>query len=224
MESQISNLEIAQIAEMHFSKFSAKIGSEQIIRKSGLRFLGRLLRDENISTILEIGTGIGTIASYIQNLPLGKKFRIIGYEKDEWCIAQLKSVTFQIQLLTRSQELQELKDQMDLIIIDDYISFSATKNLISNTNPKFIFIEGHRRIQRLFVILTAFRTKQKLHFQNFPKTSDSAKTGCLFIFRENKNNKIFALIFVLISLIYSKAVEVRSRIPIRTFINRLGKF
>lgn len=220
MENRISDLEIDKITENHFSNFSGKIGSEQIIRKSGLRLLGRLLRDENIKTILEIGTGIGTIASFIKSLPLGKDFEIIGYEKDGWCIEQLKSMPTQIPLLTSSEELHQFNGQVDLIIFDDYIDFVATKNLIANTNPKFIFIEGHRRIQRLFVILSSIQIKQNLYFKNYPRTSDSAKTGCLFILNGSKKNKIYALNFVVGSLLYSKIIETRSRIHLKSFLNR----
>ena len=220
MDNKISDIEIENIAENHFSIFSEKIGSEQIIRKSGLRFLGRLLRDENIKSILEIGTGIGTIASFIQGLPLNKKFKIIGYEIDGWCLEQLKLMPAQIPLLTSSEELHKFNGQVDLIIFDDYIDFAATKNLIANTNPKFIFIEGHRRIQRLFVILSSMQIKQNLYFKNYPRTSDSAKTGCLFILNGSKKNKIYALNFVVGSLFYSKIIEIRSRIHLKSFLNR----
>ena len=118
-------------------------------------------------------------------------------------------------LLSELSQLESLTVELDLLIIDDFLDYQVTKTLISNTRPKFIFIEGHRRIQRLYVMRAMKSNNGNFQFRNFPKTQRSSKVGCLFDYTAKNSNYISACVFILVSLLYSKITEIRSKIRMR---------
>ena len=206
---------IEEHAQRVFIEFSEKHGSQEIARVDALRTVGEIIVRKEIKTILEIGCGIGTVTYFLQNTECFGELRLIGFEKDEWCRGQLRTNVSEISLLSELSQLESLSVELDLLIIDDFLDYQVTQTLIANTSPKFIFIEGHRRIQRLYVLKAIKNNNGNFQFKNFPKTQQSSKVGCLFDCTAKKSNYIYASLFIFFSLLYSKITELRSRVKLR---------
>jgi predicted O-methyltransferase YrrM len=112
--------QITELANSIYKEFSAKIGSEQIIRVAGLRFLGQLISDKKIISILEIGSGIGTITKFLQELETQQELEIYGYEINPWCLDQLEKNTVKFHVLVNLEKLKTFYKSIDLFIIDDF--------------------------------------------------------------------------------------------------------
>jgi hypothetical protein len=206
---------IEEHAQRVFIEFSEKQGSREIARVDALRTLGEIIVRKEIKSILEIGCGIGTVTHFLQNTECFGELRLIGFEKDEWCRDQLRTNVSEISILSELSQLESLSVELDLLVIDDFLDYQVTQTLIANTSPKFIFIEGHRRIQRLYVLKAIKSNNSNFQFRNFPKTQKSSKVGCLFDCTAKNSNYISAYVFIYFSLLYSKITELRSRIKLR---------
>jgi precorrin-6B methylase 2 len=206
---------IEEHAQRVFIEFSEKQGSREIARVDALATLGEIIVRKEIKSILEIGCGIGTVTHFLQNTECFGELRLIGFEKDEWCRDQLRTNVSEISILSELSQLESLSVELDLLVIDDFLDYQVTQTLIANTSPKFIFIEGHRRIQRLYVLKAIKSNNSNFQFRNFPKTQKSSKVGCLFDCTAKNSNYISAYVFIYFSLLYSKITELRSRIKLR---------
>jgi precorrin-6B methylase 2 len=202
-----------------FGKYSLMIGSDQIATKLALRLIADYLDDSNPKTILEIGSGIGTITELlVDKCP---EATIYCFEINEWCLTQLRRNVTKINdhIIDSQEELLELDRQIDLVVIDDLLDKKTTFNLITNTSPSAVFIEGHRRQQRLFVMQAIKASGKSFRFKNFKKSSDSYKGGCLITLDSVSNlSQLRYFLFVYLTLVYSKILEIRSRIPLRKLL------
>jgi predicted O-methyltransferase YrrM len=220
MKNNPATNQITELANSIFNEFSAKIGSEQIIRVAGLRFLGQLISDKKIISILEIGSGIGTITKFLQELDTKQELEIYGYEINPWCLDQLGMNTNKFHVLDNLEKLKTFYKSIDLLIIDDFLDESTTEALLKNVKPRFVFIEGHRRIQRLYFSRSLRKFKIKFTFKNYRKTDDSYKLGCIFELNTKNSNLIFTFLFIYMSLFYSKIIEIRSKLHFRKVLSR----
>jgi hypothetical protein len=212
--------QITELANSIYKEFSAKIGSEQIIQVAGLRFLGQLISDKKFISILEIGSGIGTITKFLQELETKQELEIYGYEINPWCLDQLGMNTNKFHVLDNLEKLKKFYKKIDLLIIDDFLDQGTTEVLLKNVKPRFVFIEGHRRVQRLYVCRSLRKFKIDFTFKNYRKTEDSYKLGCIFELNTKNSNLNFAFLFIYVSLLYSKIVEIRSKLHFRKVLSR----
>jgi hypothetical protein len=208
------------VDEVH-KEFALQVGSEQIAQKAGLRFLGKLITENEINRIIEVGSGIGTISKFIFRLPFAEERKVYCYEVNAWCQeklgANLRDENYI--LLATTSELLQIKYDIDLIIVDDFLNEEDTIQLIKNTRPKWVFIEGHRRKQRLYILKAMKQQGMNPKFRNYSKTKDSYKLGCTISQDSSSSNYVSALIFIYFSLVYSKVVEVRSKISVRSYLH-----
>ena len=215
-------------AKLHYDKFKKKPGATEIATPEALRLISKFIKESEFDAILEIGSGIGTISSYIvEELFYLKKY--ICYEKNEWCQAQfVKNVSKgNIKKFNSiSQVILEFKNFplnfTSLILLDDWIDLSDTSQLIEVVNPKIIFVEGHRRRQQLFIAKTLGRLNLTFTYKQYSKSVDSYKAGVSFTISKNKKNILskfihfkFILLIIYLKLTYSKIKEIRSKIPFR---------
>jgi hypothetical protein len=216
----MQNLELASYV---YTKYSSLVGSEQIATKLALRTIAEHIDFTNPKSVLEIGSGIGTITELLtRKIPEAK---IYCYEVNEWCLIQLQKnvISPNIVIIKSENELKLIHDKIDFIIFDDYINFENTLDLIQKTKPESIFIEGYRRSQRLYVMKSYKKIGWTFRFQNIRKSSDSIKGGCL-ITRQPSNicEQLFLLGFIRMTLLYSKVLEIRSRISIRKILGKVS--
>jgi len=211
---------ISKLVEEIHSEFALQLGSEQIAQKAGLRLLGKLVTENELNRIIEIGSGIGTISKFILRLPNPEQKKVFCFEVNGWCQERLQT-NLQDEnyvLLSTTSELLQIKDAIDLVIVDDFIDQADTLELLRNTKPREVFIEGHRRKQRLYFLKGMKQLGMNPRFRNYSKTKDSYKLGCTISETESSSNYTFGLLFIYISLVYSKAVEIRSKISIRRYL------
>ena len=218
MNPSATNRKVSQVVEKIHSEFAAQVGSEQIAQRAGLQFLGELIIEREFKNFLEIGSGIGTIAKFIVELLDDGTTNLVCFEVNSWCKSKLRENMGEVPyvLITSVAQLLTLQEKIDLIIIDDFISQSTTIKLLDNTEPKVVFIEGHRRMQRLHVLRAMKSLGMNPKFRNYSKTDDSYKLGCTISASFDKGNYRRALTFIYASLAYSKVIEIRSRIPLRS--------
>jgi len=206
-----------------FDKYASKAGSDQIASRLALRILSELLEKYNPATILEIGSGIGTMTELILNKSPNSK--IICYEKNAWCVTQLKKNVdlSNAKILTSEIHLQSI-NKLELIIIDDFVEKEILFTLIEKTQPSIVFIEGHRRRQRLHVAETFIRLKLNFTLRNYRKDKNSKKGGCvIFVDKNSKYQKYLWYFYLHAALIYAKAQELRAKIHFRKYLGISAK-
>jgi hypothetical protein len=220
MSPSAPNKNISKLVGKIHSEFAAQVGSEQIAQKAGLKFLGELVTEREFRNFLEVGSGIGTIAKFLIELLETEPISLVCFEANSWCQNKLRENlgNSSFDLITSVNQLLNLKKKLDLIIIDDFIDEVTTLKLLENTKPDVIFIEGHRRMQRLFVLRSMHVLGMNPRFKNFSKSEDSYKLGCTISASSDQSNYIRALCFIYLSLVYSKIIEIRSRIPLRSIL------
>lgn len=213
-----SNPRVSQVVEKIHSEFAAQVGSEQIAQKAGLQFLGELIYAREFKNFLEIGSGIGTIAKFISELLADDSINLNCFEVNSWCENKLRENMGEVRyaLITSVSQLLTIQEKMDLVIIDDLIDYVTTTQMLENTRPEIVFIEGHRRMQRLFVLRAMRSLGMNPKFKNYSKTKDSYKLGCTISASSGKGNYKRALCFIVFSLMYSKVIEIRSRVSLRS--------
>ena len=211
-----------ELADFTYEKFGRIVGSEQIATKLALRLISDYVDESNPKKILEVGSGIGTITYLLSRK--SPNASIYCFELNDWCLTQLLANvdTTGIRILITLEDLLLLKDEVDLLVIDDWLDYPSTQELISNTQPKSIFIEGHRRQQRLFVIKSLWKNHLPFTLQNFRKSDDSYKGGCLILVQPSSIfSQLGSFSLIYLSLVYSKVLEVRSMIHFREILSRL---
>lgn len=207
------------LVEKIHEKYAKQIGSDQIATKLALNVISEHIELTMPESVLEIGSGIGTITDLlIHQLP--STSQIFCYEVNDFCFRQLKKnvrIT-RIKLLDQLSKLQKIDSHIDFIIIDDLLDKRTTFELIRQTTPRSLFIEGHRRMQRLHVMLAYRHIGKAFSFRNIRKTGGSHKGGCFIYLETNSNHKkLIYILYVGFTLVYSKCLEIRSKISLRKF-------
>jgi hypothetical protein len=112
--------EDVRLAKAVYAQFLAKPGSEHIAGVSTLAHVSALLRTRTIKSVLECGSGIGTI-SYLMLKRLPADARIVGTEQFEWCRHQFDQnipadERARVELLPQGSP--EISETFDLVIVD----------------------------------------------------------------------------------------------------------
>jgi hypothetical protein len=219
---------IEAVAREVSNLFKAKSGSQEIAQEDALSQIGRIFYDVQPTSVLDLGSGIGTISYFLSRLNTDANFELYLYEVNEYCQETLKKNLegLNFHLIKSVQELSQLSNSIDFVIIDDFIDFDHTKRLISTCKPKAVFIEGHRRMQRLFVFKSFRSLNVKFLFKSFSPTPVSHKVGCVFYVGTGKSNGTFALFSIKSSLLYSRIKSIQAKLPLlRNFSARqlIGK-
>lgn len=212
----------SELANLTYEKFGNIVGNDQIATKLALRLIARHIDESNPRVILEIGSGIGTI-TYLLQLK-SPDATVYSFEVNDWCLDQLaRNVDVsRISILKTNNELLSLKEKIDFLIIDDWLDYQSTFMLIATTNPETIFVEGHRRQQRLFVLKSLKKLNLAFQLQNSRKSKDSYKGGCFInVQPSSRHRRLMDFSLVYLSLAYSKILELRSRIHVREMLNRI---
>ena len=196
--------------------FKAKSGSREIAQEDALSQIGKIFYDIQPTSVLDLGSGIGTISYYLSRLTNDANFELYLYEVNEYCQEALKKNLegLNFHLIRSVQELSQLSNSIDFVIIDDFIDFDHTKRLLSNCKPKAVFIEGHRRMQRLFVFKSFRSLNVKFLFKSFSPTPVSHKVGCVFYVGAGESNHTLALFSIKFSLLYSRIKSIQARLPL----------
>lgn len=128
--------------EVH-AKFAAKHGSDHIATEFALAHLAALVRTNKIESVLEFGSGIGTITYLLLKL-LPPETKIVCAERNAWCREQ-----FQLNIPAAQRErvnlLPEARPKIegtfDLVVIDGPVTDGAAFLHIGS----LCFLEGSRQ-------------------------------------------------------------------------------
>jgi 16S rRNA A1518/A1519 N6-dimethyltransferase RsmA/KsgA/DIM1 with predicted DNA glycosylase/AP lyase activity len=170
---------MTELSDQVYEKFAQKLGSDQIATPKALHiidhyvseFLAKYSSGQNgqltpkiinknskrrvraRGSIIEIGSGIGTITELLQTriLQNSTDFKLICYETNELCINQLQINIPSNYILCR--DISEILDTVPkndpvFLVIDEYITYDQTQELLNKLAIKFVIIEGHRFRQR----------------------------------------------------------------------------
>lgn len=143
------------IASKLYRDYSQKEGNQHIASEYNLYHILKYARDKQVSKVLEIGTGIGTILSLFQE---AKKVgfldlkKYVGTEENSYCLQQIKlnclpekEAGFEQIIVEEGDEIQP--DKFEFAIVDGKASNLETIVSEFLTENALILIEGYREDQ-----------------------------------------------------------------------------
>jgi spore coat polysaccharide biosynthesis predicted glycosyltransferase SpsG len=133
----------------NYKRFCELEGSEYIASEYALTTILKFVRTFNISTILEIGLGIGSISDTIFKYAkiINRDISYTGTENNEFCLKVLPSYVEDFDKINLYSEINEIKEKtFDFIIIDGLDDSLAKIEEYVKTNT-ILFVEGDRSIQ-----------------------------------------------------------------------------
>ncbi len=208
--------ELNSLAKQVMTEFLEKQGNQEVAQVEALIWIGNLILEFSPKRILEVGAGIGTISSFVTKILGQSDFDLVLFERNLWCQSQLEinlsGSTFK--LLTTEEELESFPEAVDLLIIDDFIASSTLLQLLRNTRPRVVFIEGHRRRQRLDVLKSLNAIGVRFFYSTMRRSKNSHKVGCVFKTETYESNLFFAVLSIYSSLVFSYCNSVRGSIPL----------
>lgn len=180
----------------NFKFFESKPGSDHIATFSSQLNLLEVLIENGCDSVLDFGSGIGTLTKLVQSLGIKK---IYSYERSEWCKLQAQRNLQPFSPIYVSD--LSLLPSIEGIFIDDEISRKQIHQLLRQKHLKLIFIEGWRnktasQVSHRLVLhgyAAAFRRGTVGWNENWTFSSEltrNEKAGCWFILR--RRNKILA--------------------------------
>jgi len=182
---QIATPKALRVIDFYLLKFLKKYGPDQTTYSNPKIIHENSKKDEGRApgTIIEIGSGIGTISELLQIriLQNSSDFLLICYETNEWCINQLSRNIPNNYILCR--EISEIlhavpKNSPVFLVIDDYITNEQTQVLLNELAIKFVIIEGHRFRQRKAVARLLLSKSYTTKF--YGNSFDSVKGAAVF--------------------------------------------
>ncbi|PKP29362.1 MAG: hypothetical protein CVU01_00310 [Bacteroidetes bacterium HGW-Bacteroidetes-18] len=137
------------LAILNYERFCKIEGNEYIASEFALETILNIVKRFNVTSILELGLGIGSISDTVLKYAKreSKKISYVGTEKNEFCLNALKSNVIDYNQIELYSELNQIKNKkFDLIIIDGYDD--SLKEVVDFCDKNaIIFIEGDRKGQ-----------------------------------------------------------------------------
>lgn len=143
-------MDYKELAKENYKKFSFVEGNEYIASEYAITKILKLIDDFKVSSVLELGLGIGSISDTVFKYAKERSFAIdyTGTESNEYCLAALQSNVDEYSNIHLYQSIAEIKGNpgYDLIIIDG--SDESLQSIAAFCKPDTIlFIEGYRYSQ-----------------------------------------------------------------------------
>lgn len=180
----------------NFKFFESQPGSDHIATFSSQLNLLDLLTEIRCKSILDFGSGIGTLTKLVQVLNVEN---VVSYERSEWCKIQALD-NLQPFIPNYVTDLAQLP-MIEAVCIDDQISRKQIRQLLRQPNLKVIFIEGWRnktasQISHRLVLhgysASFYRGKSRWN-ASWPfslELNQGEKAGCWFILE--RQNRVLA--------------------------------
>lgn len=139
-----------KIAEDNYKRFSTIEGNQYIATEYALKTILRLIEDFKVSSVLELGLGIGSISDTIFKYADANKTNIFytGTEANEFCLEALPKNVPHYDKIHLYSDLSEVKRdrKYGLIIVDG--SDEALNSIVDfATSNTAVFVEGWRGSQ-----------------------------------------------------------------------------
>jgi hypothetical protein len=173
-------------AELIHAKYSSKLGSEVIATKKALRILEKDFYSQKERThVVELGSGIGTLTELMFRIIPESSFQLL--ETNDWCLAQLEN---ELSIFCENTNykvydnflllIEDLQNRKTVIVVDDFIDQKETYQLLSACIPEYIFIEGHRRSQRVYFAKGLREAGYQFKLKIYINSADSLKGATVF--------------------------------------------
>jgi spore coat polysaccharide biosynthesis predicted glycosyltransferase SpsG len=137
------------LAVQNYKRFCELEGSEYIASEFALVTILKIIKIFNVSSILELGLGIGSISDTVLQYSKKENAKInyVGTEKNEFCLEALQKNVLDYNQIELYSELNQIKNKkFDLIIIDGYDDTLKEIVVFCKKNT-IVFIEGDRKGQ-----------------------------------------------------------------------------
>jgi hypothetical protein len=129
-----------RVAREVYSLFARKEGSGHIATRFALAHLAAILREQPIRSVLEFGSGIGTITHLLLRL-LPADARIVCIEPNAWCREQFAiNIPPRERVTLVAEKRPAVSETFDLVIVDGR---PTTGNYVHDGT--ICFVEGHRK-------------------------------------------------------------------------------
>jgi SAM-dependent methyltransferase len=139
-----------KIAEDNYKRFSFIEGNAHIATEYALKTILKLIDDFKVTSVLEVGLGIGSISDTVFKYGDDKKKPIhyTGTEANEFCLEALKKNVISYERINLYGQLSDIPDgnKYDLIIVDG--SDASLKSIAAFAKENsIIYVEGWRGSQ-----------------------------------------------------------------------------
>jgi hypothetical protein len=161
------------------STWAQKTGSWAIANATYLRNIS--IWADSTHRFVDYGAGIGTVTYWFDLNSSEVDFLAI--EPDLWCRQELAKNTSAINNLRIAASLSELSisELRGALWSVDMAFAPGDISLIVASEPKLIFVEGHRFKQRFQITLELIRSGKGFDYESFRCDTNSGKGGCFFI-------------------------------------------
>lgn len=149
------------LAVQNYKRFCELEGSEYIASEFALVTILKIIKIFNVSSILELGLGIGSISDTVLKCSKKESAKInyVGTEKNGFCLEALQKNVLDYNQIELYDELNQIKNKkFDLIIIDGYDE-ALEKIVCFCKKNSIVFIEGDRKGQTEMIRLTFPKSK-----------------------------------------------------------------
>ena len=140
----VPNSDDWRLARSVHKRFKFRPGSDHIASAGALAHLAALLRTERVKSVLEFGSGIGTVSYLLLTTP-PKDRHVVSVERNPFCLSQLtRNIPQELGprfSIHRGKTVPD--DDFDLVVIDGSVpDYSFLRE------GQLLFIEGGRSTQR----------------------------------------------------------------------------
>jgi hypothetical protein len=136
--------------------FSSMPKSQGIATLPSLIVLDHILTTYEISNVLEIGRGLGTLTKFMGS---NYDLEIYSLESNDYCRTKSKENLIGVACFD-FKSIQDIQDSIlesiDLVVIDGPISKSDFKLVVDSTRIRIYFFENHQLISKIRIILAVF--------------------------------------------------------------------
>ena len=137
---------LKEIANDKYLEFSNYEGSQHIASEFSIYNILKIIKDNDVKSVLEIGLGIGTVPSAVFQC-FGNEINYSGTEANEFCLQSLKQNLNEGSIKVHKDiNTADLNQKFDLVIVDGKDG-SLKKLMNSLSKHAVIMIEGDRKDQ-----------------------------------------------------------------------------
>ncbi|SDW72499.1 hypothetical protein [Flavobacterium degerlachei] len=138
-----------EIAFNNYKHFCRLEGSDYIASEFALETILKLIKEFNVSNILELGLGIGSISDTVFKFAKNSNLTIdyVGTEKNNFCLKALSKNVEDYKKIHLFSELNKIENEnFEFIVIDGYDnSFTEIEKYCAKN--AILYVEGDRAVQ-----------------------------------------------------------------------------
>lgn len=166
-------------SEAFIRAWKKKQGSDFIASHRFLVELDKFLKDAN--GIVDYGAGIGTISAWTKSRH--KNIEVLAIEPNDWCRGQYVANLNEFDEIELVESLKDtnLSERRNWVWIIDMAFEEGDARRVVASDPRVVFIEGHRFHQRLAIMRTFRFLGQGFRYVSFGRDKLSPKGGCYLL-------------------------------------------